>query len=93
MYESLRLWHSAIYGRSIKEFNPENTRDDIFDGLISTLLKKSNEPKIKNTFVGRQKEAVAIHELNLSIEAITIYLVWLMKKNKLFGDTRVNVSL
>lgn len=95
MYSALKKWHSSIWGRSLKEFDKDKDKntDETFAKLISEIDKVSNDEKYQKTYFGKDRNAVAVDKLDTAINDAVIYLVWLMKKHKLFGSDTINRGL
>jgi len=93
MYNILSKWHSIIWGRSIKEFNKQNNSDTTFNEIINSINSLSNDKRYHNTYLLKEKNPEAVAKIDESFEVAITYLVWLMKKNKLFGTESTNRSL
>jgi hypothetical protein len=93
MLDALEKWHGVIWGRSIKEFKVGNIEDKTFSELMENITKLANNQKFKRTYFKKERNPEAIHKLNESFKSVLVYLVWLMKKNKLFGSDVINRGL
>jgi len=93
MFRSLKKWHSIIWGRAIKEFTEDKSKDKTFGKLISNLVELFNKEKYKNTYLLKEKNPEAIDAFNSAFESTVIYIIHLMKKNKLFGSDTINRGL
>ncbi len=93
MFSTLRRWHTAIYGRSITEYKVDGTKDKIFEELMGKIISLSNKKENTNTYLLREKSAIAVADFDMAFNSTVVYLVWLMKKHKLFGSDSVNRGL
>lgn len=96
MYKALQKWHSVIWGRSIKDFvskNEEVNKDKMFEELMDAIVRLSNDEKHTRTFLMKERDAESVEKLDKAFSTVVIYLIWLMKKNKLFGSDTINRGL
>lgn len=93
MFKSLKRWHSVVWGRAIKDFKEEDNKDKTFDSLINKVVELFNKPEYKRTYLMEERNAKAVSEFDESFNSIVVYIVWLMKKNKLFGSDTINRGL
>lgn len=93
MLKALKKWHSIMWGRTIKDFEINNARDETFDELSNKIISLSNKKEFRNTFLLKEKEPRAVAEFDEAVDSVVVYLVFLMKKNKLFGHETINRGL
>jgi patatin-like phospholipase/acyl hydrolase len=93
MLDALHKWHGVIWGRRIKDFNVEDHADKTFEKLIENIIKLANKDKYQNTYFLKDRNPNAVSDLNKAFKSAKVYLVWLMKKTKLFGTETVNRGL
>ena len=93
MFSTLRRWHTSVLGRTMKDFKIKGHQDKIFEELIQNIIKLSNKKEYLNTFSMRERNAQAVADLDNAFNSTVVYLVWLMKKHKLFGSDTVNRGL
>ena len=91
MLEKIRDWHASIWGRTLDKKFIETQEDTYFTNLIREIITLSNE--YENTFLMKEKNPLAVEKLNERFRVAVSYLVFLMKKHKMFGYERINRSL
>jgi hypothetical protein len=90
MLEKIQDWHAIIWGRVINNLEKQK-EDEKFNEIMSEIIKTANE--YRDTYTGRKKNSAGASKLNRLFQEAVSYIVFLMKKNKLFGDSNINTRL
>lgn len=93
MFDALKKWHSVIWGRTIKEFKVDGNEDETFGQIIDKITHVCNDSRFINTYLLKERNPQAVLVLEEVLNSAVVYLIWLMKKNKLFGSDSINRGL
>ena len=93
MLSKLKRWHTIIWGRSIKDFKDDKIKDEKFEWLTNKIIELSNNREYINTYFLKERNPEAVAAFDEAFDSIIVYVIWLMKKNKLFGSDTINRGL
>lgn len=93
MLDALEKFHPILWGRAISKDFELGYIDETFKEIISNIIELSNDPKYLKTYRAKERNPEAVTKLNEAFNIGIMYLVWLMKKHKMFGSSSVNRGL
>ncbi len=93
MFRALKQWHTVIWGRAIKKYEEKKIKDEKFEKLMDNLVTLINKKEYQRTYLMQERNADAVSRFDDAFDSLVVYIIWLMKDNKLFGSDSINRGL